>query len=424
MKCHQVQERLSEYLDGELDAEQARAVQAHLPGCAACARELAGLRAVVQELHSLPPAQVPGGLCSAVMEQLRSQPRAAAPRLWRHLRTGLAAAAAVVVVFAGFLLTRPRTEPPRIASALTETMKSPETPAAVEDKGLAAPRATPPLASPEDKRPQPTGRSAGRRAKTGESAARKGMAAAAPAEQPAVELKMFAKKGAPAKLEQSQPRRDIAERKLGDVGRREAVQGEAEAVAAPKATLRREALFGAMPSDRLGAKAGHAPPAPVPKQAVPRRPAPSRALPAARPRAQAGLAQRTAPAKQKAMLYRVTSHRAITVQTNDVGLARRDVQRFAQKMRVVSLRDAMDRESRIMSLVLTERDYAAFLRALQDAGYRLEGQLAAPRGEGKDDAAAGPGDQEQGRAEALVQVTIRFRPLPAPAAEAEVQAEQ
>jgi len=421
MKCHPVQERLSEYLDGELGAEQARAVEAHVGSCRACARELAGLRAVVQELHRLPPAQSPGGLCSAVMERLRSQPRMATPRPWRLMRAGLAAAAAVLVVFAGFVLVRQPPEPRRLASALTEARKSPEAPAAVEEKVLAAARPASPMASPADTRPKPSGMSAGRRAKAGESAARKGMAAAAPAEQPAVELEMFAKKAAPAKLEQSRPYRDLGTRKLGDAGARVAVQEEADAIAAPKEALRREAQFGAMARDRLRAKAGHAQLAPVPKQAEPRRPAPSRALPSARQRAGAGFARRAAPAKQKATRYRATSHRAITVETNDVALARRDVQRFAQKMRVASLRDAMDRESRTTSLVLTEGDYAVFLRALRDAGYRLQGQLAAPRREGKEDAEAERGGQ--GRAEALVQVTIRFRPLPAPAAEAEAQAQ-
>ena len=40
-------------LDGELPAEQAQAVDAHVQACDACARELAQLEAVVAQLHRL-----------------------------------------------------------------------------------------------------------------------------------------------------------------------------------------------------------------------------------------------------------------------------------------------------------------------------------------------------------------------------------
>ena len=40
-------DRLSEYLDGELPADEQRAVDAHLRGCAECAAVLADLKRVV-----------------------------------------------------------------------------------------------------------------------------------------------------------------------------------------------------------------------------------------------------------------------------------------------------------------------------------------------------------------------------------------
>ncbi len=52
-------DRLSEYLDDELDQPQRVALEAHLSGCAACAATLADLRRVVGRAHALddrPPA--------------------------------------------------------------------------------------------------------------------------------------------------------------------------------------------------------------------------------------------------------------------------------------------------------------------------------------------------------------------------------
>lgn len=47
-------DRLSEYLDGELTAGEARELESHLAGCAACAGTLAELRAVVEAAAMLP----------------------------------------------------------------------------------------------------------------------------------------------------------------------------------------------------------------------------------------------------------------------------------------------------------------------------------------------------------------------------------
>ena len=61
MKDH-VSDRLSAYLDDDLDASERAAIDAHLRGCAACAEELAGLRRLVTYARSVaaldePPAR-------------------------------------------------------------------------------------------------------------------------------------------------------------------------------------------------------------------------------------------------------------------------------------------------------------------------------------------------------------------------------
>ncbi len=51
---HEWTDRLSEYLDGELDARERAGVEAHVKGCAECARTLAELEAVVARARRLP----------------------------------------------------------------------------------------------------------------------------------------------------------------------------------------------------------------------------------------------------------------------------------------------------------------------------------------------------------------------------------
>jgi anti-sigma factor RsiW len=58
--CEDLEERISELLDGELDPATAARVALHLAACAACARLAAELDATVRALHALgrrvPPA--------------------------------------------------------------------------------------------------------------------------------------------------------------------------------------------------------------------------------------------------------------------------------------------------------------------------------------------------------------------------------
>lgn len=52
MTCHDVRERLEEYLDGELPPHVAARVQAHLRACPACAALEAHERAVLRRIRS------------------------------------------------------------------------------------------------------------------------------------------------------------------------------------------------------------------------------------------------------------------------------------------------------------------------------------------------------------------------------------
>jgi hypothetical protein len=84
---------LSALLDGELDPVEARAIRDHLAGCAACADELDGVRAVRAAVRGLPGLDPPGPLrpASGVVVPFRRR---------RGALASLAASAAAVAVLA------------------------------------------------------------------------------------------------------------------------------------------------------------------------------------------------------------------------------------------------------------------------------------------------------------------------------------
>jgi anti-sigma factor RsiW len=74
MKCHEVQERLSAWLDGELPEAVGVALTAHLERCETCRREWLQLRALDAALDNL-AAPVPPGLAEKVAARVWRPPR-------------------------------------------------------------------------------------------------------------------------------------------------------------------------------------------------------------------------------------------------------------------------------------------------------------------------------------------------------------
>ena len=105
-------DRLSEYVDGELDAAERAALDVHLQVCAACARTVTELRAVLEragELGSPPPAEDLWAGIEARIAARAPRPRVFDLGAWRRRREGvprrwsftlpqLAGAAAVLVL--------------------------------------------------------------------------------------------------------------------------------------------------------------------------------------------------------------------------------------------------------------------------------------------------------------------------------------
>jgi hypothetical protein len=70
MSPHATANRLSSYLDDQLDEHESRKVASHLSGCASCRGQLEGLRRVVGDLRALEQSKPPEGLGLRLQQRL------------------------------------------------------------------------------------------------------------------------------------------------------------------------------------------------------------------------------------------------------------------------------------------------------------------------------------------------------------------
>jgi hypothetical protein len=85
MKCESVREKLTAYLDGELEGERGSAIRGHLRGCEACRQTAADEAALRDGLRSLPPLDPPASLWAGVQARLAAEEVRDAERpTWRR----------------------------------------------------------------------------------------------------------------------------------------------------------------------------------------------------------------------------------------------------------------------------------------------------------------------------------------------------
>lgn len=120
-------ELLSGWVDGELDADEARRVAAHVAGCARCREELEALEAVSEALGGVVPDPSPArwaGFERALDEELRRE--LAVRRPWSWTRRGLLAAAVLLLALGPALtMLRQRELPVRAAPARLPSVELP-----------------------------------------------------------------------------------------------------------------------------------------------------------------------------------------------------------------------------------------------------------------------------------------------------------
>jgi hypothetical protein len=137
-------DRLSDYLDDELDATERASVDRHLTSCASCRTTLQELRAVVARAAALEDRAVPNRWTELaphlsarrLAKRLSFLHRASAPRRFSFTLTQLAAASLTLIVLSGGLVWMARSGDPRADFAPVGATSNPDDP---QD----APRATP-----------------------------------------------------------------------------------------------------------------------------------------------------------------------------------------------------------------------------------------------------------------------------------------
>ena len=142
---HPTEERLNDYVDGELTAPERAGVEAHLAACTACRAEVEGLRDLLRHVAGLPrEIAPPPEVWEAVREETVEIPRIGRAAPW-GARWGIAAAVVVAALSSGItaaLLRAPAGE----ASVAPVTVRPvvPETQAAMVDFRAPRPGTRPP----------------------------------------------------------------------------------------------------------------------------------------------------------------------------------------------------------------------------------------------------------------------------------------
>ena len=127
-------QRLSEYVDDELPADERAAVDAHLAACAECRAAVDDLRAVIARASSLPDTVPAAALWSGIAARIGSLPRSATVSVFRKAITSrlsftlpqLAAASLALMVLSGGLVWMARSGDPRADFEPVSAQPAPE----------------------------------------------------------------------------------------------------------------------------------------------------------------------------------------------------------------------------------------------------------------------------------------------------------
>jgi anti-sigma factor RsiW len=91
-----VTDRLSDYLDRQLDETERTSVESHLAGCAECRSQLSELKAVSESLQAEPQRDLPQGYFDRLRARQSAGNRSAAPA--KKVATALVAALAAFII--------------------------------------------------------------------------------------------------------------------------------------------------------------------------------------------------------------------------------------------------------------------------------------------------------------------------------------
>lgn len=73
MKCDEVRNQLSLYIDGEIEEEEKELIEEHLENCPECKKELEEYKKLIQMLNELPNEEPPEGYCKRLHKKLKEE---------------------------------------------------------------------------------------------------------------------------------------------------------------------------------------------------------------------------------------------------------------------------------------------------------------------------------------------------------------
>jgi len=130
MNCANVQEHLSEYLDGKLDIGTSAFIKDHLENCQECSQELVSLKKYLKTVRSIPQDKPAPGFLKRVHERIENQKRLRGvianiftPRRW-FIPIGAVGVLASALLVVLFMLPHPFQKPSLDKTASTEFMKA------------------------------------------------------------------------------------------------------------------------------------------------------------------------------------------------------------------------------------------------------------------------------------------------------------
>jgi hypothetical protein len=135
MKCHDLEELLSAYADGELSRTQREFIEEHLSGCAGCRETLAQFEAVGRRLSSLRETPAVPDISKNTLAKIKAAGINTPKDRWRWLRP-VTTAAAIVAVIAIMLAAQPWSMESSEAMAASIVRNSPAVQAALNGEEI------------------------------------------------------------------------------------------------------------------------------------------------------------------------------------------------------------------------------------------------------------------------------------------------
>ena len=129
MECNDIQEKLSDYMEAVLSAEDKVLIDEHLKGCQKCREALADLKMTMEHIQSLDEVQPPAWLTQRVMARIREEAEAKKGILHRlfyppHIKLPIEAVAVIAIALVSVYIFKAMQPEMQLAKAPTEEARS------------------------------------------------------------------------------------------------------------------------------------------------------------------------------------------------------------------------------------------------------------------------------------------------------------